>query len=318
MRMIDADTVHRVLEFPGLIGALRAAHQAPPARSDAVLLTGRGDGETANAFLSLPAWAEGEALGIKVVTVFPDNLSAGRVPTNQAVYLLFDGRDGSPTACIDGTALTFRKTAADSALGSAFLSRPDAARLLMVGAGGLAPYAIAAHRAARPALGHVDVWNRTAARAGTLADRLCETGITASSVRDLAEAVSAADIICCATSAAEPLILGDWLAPGTHLDLIGSFTPEMREADDDALIAASVYGDLRERVFADSGEIQHARASGLWSDEAFVGDLYDLALGSCPARTSRDQITVFKNAGGGHLDLMCARHLMARLGEDIG
>ena len=307
MRMIDAAQVHALLDFPGLIEALRQAHCEPPALTESHLLQDRAAG---TAFLALPAWQHGQAMGIKVVTVFPENAeSGGPVPAVQAVFLLFDAMDGRPLACIDGTALTYRKTAADSGLGGLFLAREDAATLVMVGAGGLAPYVIAAHRAARPSLDRVLVWNRTPSKAEALAAAVAG----GEAVTDLEAAVRQADIVTCATNATVPLVQGDWLKPGAHLDLIGSYTPEMREADGEAVRRARVYGDTAAKIAQRSGEIVAALASGAITEDAIAGDLYGLAQGRCPGRQSADEITLFKNAGGGHLDLMTARYLLARL-----
>lgn len=307
MRMVDAGQVHALLDFPGLMEALRQGHCEPPAVTESHLLQDR---EAGTAFLALPAWQHGQAMGIKVVTVFPGNAeSGGPVPAVQAVFLLFDARDGRPLACIDGTALTYRKTAADSGLGSMLLAREDAETLVMVGAGGLAPYVVAAHRAARPSLGRVLVWNRTPAKAEALA----ATVAGGEAVTDLEAAVRQGDVVACATNATAPLVQGEWLKPGTHLDLIGSYTPEMREADGEAVRRARIYGDTAGKIVQRSGEIVAALASGAITEDAIAGDLYGLAQGRCPGRQSADEITLFKNAGGGHLDLMTARYLLARL-----
>jgi ornithine cyclodeaminase/alanine dehydrogenase-like protein (mu-crystallin family) len=203
--------------------------------------------------------------------------------------------------------MTLRKTAADSALGATLLARQDAATLLVVGAGVLAPHEIAAHRAVRPSLTTVLVWNRTPARARAVA---AATGATA--VEDLDAAVATADVISCVTMSTEPLVRGALLRPGAHLDLIGSFTPTMREADDDALRRASVFVDTRVDLRR-SGEIQHALASGALAPDGIRGDLFELCSGAVPGRRGAEEITVFKNVGGAHLDLMTARHLLSRL-----
>ena len=310
MQMINADQVHNLLDFPGLIEALRRGHLESPAETHSHLMQ---DTATGTAFLALPAWQHGKAMGIKVVTVFPDNPSLSQdTPAVQAVFLLFNAKDGRPMACIDGTALTYRKTAADSGLGSQFLAREDAETLLMVGTGGLAPYVIAAHRAARPSIRRVLIWNRTPAKAGQLA--AATPG--AEAITDLEAAAHEADIISCATNATSPLILGEWLRPGTHLDLIGSYTPDMREADETAITRARVWGDTAAKICERSGEIVAALASGALRRGDIIGDLYCLAQQQCPGRQSLDEITLFKNAGGGHLDLMTAQFLLERLEQD--
>lgn len=307
MRMIDAETVRRLLPWDVLMDGLEAGHRAEPARADALLMQ---DGATS--FLTLPAWRPGGAMGVKIATVFPENPAAGK-PAVQAAYVLFDGADGTPAAAIDGTALTYAKTAADSGLGARLLAREEARVMLMVGAGGLCAHVIGAMRAARPSIAEVMIWNRTPERAEAQARALRRAGVAAEAVGDLEAGARRADVISCATNATEPLIRGAWLKPGAHLDLIGSYAEGMREADDEALARGSLFGDGRARVFEDSGEMIHALASGAIRAADFIGDFTDLARGACRRRVSDDEITVFKNAGGGHLDLMTAELLMSRL-----
>lgn len=314
MQMIDGEQVHALLDYPSLIQALREGHRTAIDAIESHLLTQTAPSGSVNSYLALPAWQHGQALGIKVVTVFPDNLTAGGpLPSVQAVYLLFDGENGEPLACIDGTVLTLRKTAADSGLGSWFLARETSRVLLMVGAGALGPHVIQAHLAARPGIERVLVWNRTAARATTLAQDLALPGVSITATEDLEGAARVADIIACATMANDALIQGRWLKPGCHLDLIGGFTPTMREADDEAVRRARVYGDIHEGI-AHCGDISLPLASGALAQSDILGDLFDLAQGTCAGRGGDQEITLFKNAGGGHLDLMTARFLMTRLG----
>ena len=183
--IVDGDEVARLLPYGALVDELAAAHRAD---APVTRRTVFGPPEADESFLGLPAWLPGEALGVKLVTVFPANLAAGR-PSVQAVYVLFDGTHGSPLALIDGTELTYRKTAADSALGARFLARDDAATLLVVGAGGLAPHLVAAHRAVRPSIDRVLVWNRTRPRAAALAG-----AVGGEVVDDLRAAVGRADV----------------------------------------------------------------------------------------------------------------------------
>jgi ornithine cyclodeaminase len=258
------------------------------------------------AFLALPAWRASAALGVKLVTVFPANAGTGR-PSVQAVYVLFDGSTGDPLALLDGTELTYRKTAADSALGARYLVRNDANTLLMVGAGGLAPHLIAAHRAVRPSLDRVLVWNRTRSRAEAVA-----TAAGAIVVDDLADAVAEADVISTATMAKEPLVLGRWLRPGTHLDLVGAFRPDHREVDDEAVVRAELFVDHREATLTEDGDLVIPLTAGLIQVEDVRGDLYELCRGEVAGRTDPDVITLFENGGGGHLDLMTAEFAWRR------
>jgi ornithine cyclodeaminase/alanine dehydrogenase-like protein (mu-crystallin family) len=301
---VPADEVHQLLPYLDLVDAMAEGHLQVPAEVRRVVYGPAGSEQT---FLGLPAWQPGQAIGVKLVTVFPGNLARG-LPSVQAVYVLFDGQSGSPVAIVDGTALTYRKTACDSALGSRFLSRPDAATLLMVGAGGLAPHLVAAHRAVRPSIDRVLIWNRTRERAETLAARVEGAAV----VDDLERAAGEADIISTATMSPDPLIAGSWLRPGTHLDLVGAFTPTTREIDDEAIRRGSVYVDSRLAAIEECGDLVIAFQHGILRIEDIRGDLFELCRGSVAGRQSEDEITVFENGGGGHLDLMAARFLWAR------
>lgn len=304
----DADTVHAHLPYPELVDALRRAHRGA-APEFAAVVTGDPTGGP-NSFLALTAWQPNDVLAAKLVSVFPGNRTR---PSVQGLVVLFDGADGSVRLVADGAAMTFRKTAADSALGAALLSREDARVLLVVGAGGLAPHMIAAHTSVRPSLRTVLVWNRTPERAAALAARTAVPGVRVEAVSDLDSSVARADIVSCVTMSTEPLVRGELLRPGTHLDLVGSFTPAMREADDEALRRAAVFVDTRTGLER-SGEIQHALASGVLAPADVRGDLYELCAGQLPGRTGPSEITVFKNVGGAHLDLYTARQLLRSLG----
>lgn len=307
---MDADAVHAALDYPGLIAALIEQHRTDVDRNDSIVMEApSGLGET-NYFLSLPAWRYGKAAAAKLVTVFPDNEKNGSgLPSVHAVVVLFDGMDGRPLAVLDGTALTLRKTAADSGMGAHFLARAESERLLMVGAGAMGPHLILAHCAARPGIRHVSVWNRTPERARRLVDRLNLPGVTLEAATDLEAPARAADVISCATMSLEPLILGDWLKPGTHLDLVGSFRRDMRECDDAALTSGSLFVDSRWSAVEECGELVQAFESGLLSPDDIKADAFQLARGEHPGRTDNAEITVYKNGGGGHLDLMVAQHL---------
>ena len=232
MRVVGAEETHRLLDYPGLVEALRDLFRLGVDRVERVLLSQDLPQGGRNDWLLLPAWQYGRHQGVKLVSVYPGNEARG-IATVQGLYLLFDGGTGLPLLCVDGAALTLRKTAANSALAATYLARPDATTLLMVGAGAMAPALIEAHAAVRP-IRRVLIWNRTPARAETLAAGLNIPGLAASAVTDLAAAVGAADIISAATMAQAPLIRGRWLKPGQHLDLVGGYRADMREADDEA------------------------------------------------------------------------------------
>ncbi len=303
MRLIDADTAARLLDWPSLIEAFRDGHRAGVDGYGRLLMNQGPD-----AMLGMAAWQRGQAFGIKLATVFPGNAARG-APTIASVYVLFDGSDGTPRAVIDATPLTVRKTAADSALAADYLARRDARTLLMVGAGAQAEWMIAAHRVVRPSLARVLIWNRTPGRAQHLAARL-----GAESVTDLAAAAAAADVICCATAATAPVLRGAWLRPGVHVDLVGGYTPAMRETDDEAVRRAHLFVDTRNFTLHDAGDIAAPLAAGVIAEADVRADLFQLVRGEVAGRQDAAEITLFKNAGGGHLDLMAARLIASRLG----
>jgi ornithine cyclodeaminase len=214
-------------------------------------------------------------------------------------------RDGRIVASLEAGELTSRRTAAASALASSYLSRPDACSLLIVGAGRMAPNLALAHASVRP-IESVQIWARDMAKADELARQLEGMGLKATAVSALETAVSNADIISCATLSEEPLVLGEWLRPGCHLDLVGAFTPSMREADDAALRRASVFVDTHAGATTEAGEIVQALASGALAAGDIRGDLFDLASGRVESRRSKEEITLFKSVGCSLEDLVAA------------
>ena len=310
MLVIDQDRIDAVLTWPALVDALDAGHRLGRGQTHDVLLEEGGD-----ILLSRTAWKAGYGIGIKTVTGFFGN--PGRtppLPSVQGVFVLFDHDDGRPLAVIDGAGITAWKTAADSALGSRYLSRPDARCLLMVGAGALARPLIGAHLSVRPAIEKVSLWNRTPARAEALAAELTAEGLVVEVATNLAAAAARADIISSATRTERPLIEGAWLQPGTHLDLVGAFTATMREADDAALRRGRLFVDARETTLEHIGELKIPIAQGVIGRDDVVADLYDLAAGFAWQRRAGD-ITIYKNGGGAHLDLMTAIAIYRGAGE---
>ncbi len=313
MQVISGDDIHRLLDFPSLIDAMRAMFRdgcEVPARHHHSVAAATAEG-TPGTLLLMPAWQAGRALGIKIVTVFPDN-ALRSLPAVYGTYLLLDAATGAPVALIDGTALTLRRTAAASALAAGFLARPESAIHLMVGTGALAPHLVRAHAVARP-IRQTRIWGRDPEKAAALAARLRGAGIAAAPEVDLEAAAGAADIITCATLAREPLIRGAWLRPGTHLDLVGGFTPAMREADDAAIARASVYVDT-DAALREAGDIVQPLRSGHLARERIVGDLFGLARGSCPGRRDPAEITLFKSVGTALEDLAAAELAVRRAG----
>ncbi len=311
MQVIGGDQIHRLLDFPSLIEALRVMFRdgcKVPARHHHGIAAATAEGRPGT-LLVMPAWQAGRALGIKIVTVFPDNTRRS-LPAVHGTYVLLDAATGMPRAVLDGTALTLRRTAAASALAAEFLARPDSAVHLMVGTGALAPHLIAAHAAGRP-IRETLIWGRDPKKTAALAARLAEAGIAAAPVGDLEAAVAAADIITCATLAREPLIRGAWLRPGSHLDLVGGYTPDMREADDTAIARARVYVDT-DAALREAGDIVQPLRSGHLARERIVGDLFGLTRGSCPGRRDPAEITLFKSVGTALEDLAAAQLAVSR------
>ncbi|MFB9262400.1 ornithine cyclodeaminase family protein [Bradyrhizobium erythrophlei] len=313
MHFVSDAEVNRVLTFPVLIEAFEAAHRRPKiAVRDGYLGDDKGQ-----QLVTRSAVDAGHFMMTKLYTSFPANLAHGKLPAVQAVCVLFDGTDGRPLAVMYAAEITHWKTAADSALGAKHLARPDAETLLVVGAGEMARWLVRGHRTVRPSLRRVRIWNRTVARAQELATLLKDEGISAEAVTDLDAATREADIITTCTRSREPLVKGANLRPGTHLDLVGGFTPETREADDEAARRSRIFVDRRESAFDGVGDILQPIASGAISESCVLGDHYDLATGKVAGRLSADDITFFKNAGGGHLDLMTCETVFRQLGKEL-
>jgi ornithine cyclodeaminase len=254
--------------------------------------------------LLMPAWAAG-GLGVKIVTVFPGNRARGLASVS-ALYLLLDGTTGHPLALIDGEALTLRRTAAASALAATYLARPDSKRLLVVGTGALAPYMAAAHCAVRP-MERVLVWGRSAGHARATVARLVAGGLPAEACGDLAAGLAAADIVTCATTAREPIVRGALVQPGTHVDLVGAFTPEMRESDDELVKRAEVFVDTFAGALKEAGDLTQAIAAGVIGREHVRAELADLVTGRHAGRSAAEAVTVFKSVGTALEDLCAAR-----------
>jgi len=311
MLMLDADTILNCMPFPTLVDELAALHREPIGLVDEMLMESKDDAGNVNHFFIRGGWQAEKAVGAKVITIFPRNNEAREWPSIQAVYLLFDGVSGAPVACLDGTALTWVKTATDSALASRLLSRDNIESMLMIGAGQMALHLVRAHCQLRPSLERVHVWNRTARKAGELCDELAGLfpEVSFATTYDLEARAREADLICSAVASKQPIIHGEWLKPGVHVDLVGAYTPDMREADDECLRRGSLFVDARATTIDHIGELMIPLADGVISKDDILADFSDLCQQVHPGRQSDDEITVFKNGGGGHLDLMCARLL---------
>jgi alanine dehydrogenase len=305
MRIIDAAELEAVLGFGPLIerlrGMFRAGCEAPMRHHHDIPVPGGGDAT----LLLMPAWQAGRHVGVKIVTVFPEN-GKRSLPSVMGTYLLMDGTTGAPVALLDGPVLTVRRTAAASALAADYLARPDAGRLLMVGTGAMAPNLVRAHAVIRP-IREVKVWGRDPGKARRLADMLRREGFAAAVAEDLEEAVRASDIVSCATLAREPLVRGEWLPEGCHLDLVGGFTPEMREADDEAVRRARVFVDTMDGATTEAGDIVQPLASGVLARGDIAGDLFHLSRGERAGRGDEREVTLFKSVGTALEDLAAAQ-----------
>ena len=303
----SAEQVHAALGYKLLAEALREAFRegcvAPLRHVHNV--TGAGD-----RLLLMPAWRPGKDLGVKLVTVFPRNRERGAA-TVSALYVLLDGATGHPRALIDGEALTLRRTAAASALASTYLSREDSATLLVIGTGALAPHMAHAHCALRP-IGTLLLWGRTPEHAQALAAKLRDEGLPAQALADLAQGLARADIVSCATTATAPVVRGGLLRPGTHVDLVGGFTPQMREADDDLIACAEIFVDTYAGALKEAGDLVQAMASGVLVRERVRAELAELVADAHPGRQGREEITLFKSVGTALEDLCAARLVLER------
>ncbi|HEX3429620.1 MAG TPA: hypothetical protein VHT03_01935 [Rhizomicrobium sp.] len=296
-----------MLTFPRLVEALEAAHRRPKIAIHDTML-----GTSEECYYVRSAVDHGRFFASKLITSFPGNLAAGRLPAVQAVVVLFDARDGRPLAVLDGTEITYWRTAADSALGARYLAPKDARTLLVIGAGAMAPWLVRAHRSVRPSINRLLCWNRTGDRAAQLAQALSAEAASAEAVPDLEAALGSADIVTSCTRATAPLIRGSCLKAGAHLDLVGGYDLHTREADDECIRVSHVYVDRRETAM-DVADIAAPLESGILRESDIAGDLYDLATGRAPSRYAASEITFFKNAGGAHLDLMTAEIVFSLL-----
>lgn len=302
MRVISTQEVAGALAWPALIERLattfREGVESPPRHHHAMH---RSDGEAT--MLLMPAWEEAGYIGMKMVNVFPQNANAG-LPAISGLYILCEGQHGTPLACIDGSALTSRRTAAASALAARELARQDAASLLVVGTGKLAPMLIEAHAAVRP-IHTVRIWGRNPDKAEALAEKFKDR-FNCQAVTDLETAVPEADIISCATLSTEPLIQGEWLKPGSHLDLVGAFRPTMRETDSQCLARSEVFVDTYAGALSEGGDILQAMDEGKFNETDLRAELAELLCGEKPGRTSDEAITLFKSVGASLEDLAAA------------
>jgi len=302
LQFLGAAETRQRLPFDALIHALRAMFERGcelPQRQ--VLELAAADAEPVTS-LVMPAWQTGGCYGVKVVNIAPANSARG-LPGLHSTYVLYDATTGAPLAWIDGDQITARRTAATSALAASWLAREDARHLAILGAGRIARLLGEAHRVCRP-IEHVTVWARSERNARLLVDELAAQGFDAHAAASVEGAVVDADIVSCATLAREPIVQGRWLRDGSHLDLIGSFAPAMRESDDDCFAGATVFVDSDDAA-TKSGDLIGPIARGVLRSAA-IGTLAELARDRREGRTERSQRTVFKSVGSALEDLAAA------------
>ncbi len=287
-----------LLSWDYLCDAIAAGHRLPRAEIGDMLLY-RGQ----DTLLNRGAWIDGLGQLVKCATIFPENAAAG-LPTVNGAVTVYNDKTGMLEAVVDFHLVTKWKTAGDSLLSARKLARPDSRKILLVGAGNVARSMVAAYSSCF-ANAEFTVWSRSLASAQAMTD-LPNVRAT----EDLAAAVAAADIICTCTMSKTPLVKGEWLRPGQHLDLIGAYRPDMREVDDEALRRARIFVDSRATTIHHIGELKDPIARGVISEADIIADYYDLTSGSY-SRASAEEITIAKNGGGAHLDLMTAAYIIA-------
>ncbi|MEL6642413.1 MAG: ornithine cyclodeaminase [Pseudomonadota bacterium] len=297
MEIITSEAAEPLLDWLDLTDVLAQGHTLPKATVGDTFLYRDPD-----TMLSRSAWIDGLGLAVKTATLFPGNRAEDKPSVNGGVMVYSDA-DGTPEALIDFHLITKWKTAGDSLLAARRLARPDSDKILIVGAGTVGRSLREAYGAAFPEAAF-RIWNRTASGAEDLATGFPNT----EAIDDLQNGVAWADIITCATMSADPIIRGDWLRPGQHIDLIGAYRPDMREADDDVLRRGRIFVDSYDTTLDHIGELKVPLAEGVIGRDDVLADFYDLAAFT----RAPEDITVFKNGGGAHLDLMTARYVMAR------
>jgi ornithine cyclodeaminase/alanine dehydrogenase-like protein (mu-crystallin family) len=293
---IPYDEGDALLDWLELTDALAKGHDLPKAEIGDTFLYRDPD-----TLLSRAAWIDGLGMAVKTATIFPDNPKRDQPMINGAVCLYSD-HDGTPSALIDFHLVTKWKTAGDSLLAARRLARPDSGEILIVGAGTVGRSLCQAFGAGFPKA-RIRLWNRTSAKAEQLADELPDVTVAS----DLENAVRRADIVICATMSTEPVILGEWLRPGQHINLIGAYRPDMREADNEALKRARVFVDSLDTTIEHIGELKIPIFQGALSKDDVIADFYSLSKFN---PVDAQDITLFKNGGGAHLDLMTSRYIL--------
>jgi 1-pyrroline-2-carboxylate reductase [NAD(P)H] len=309
MKIIEAQDVHRVLTFPVLLQSLRDTFGKPAGTPRRTVYKLDEHDPFNDAFALLPAWS-GDVIGVKAFTYLPSNAPKGRQILHSKI-LIFDRETGAPVALVDGTSVTYWRTAAVAALAADFLARKDAERLLICGTGNLAPYMILAHASVRN-YREVLVWGRSEERAVATV-RSVKSKSPALNIRvasNLEAVARESDVISCATASQEPLILGEWVRPGTHTDFFGNHERNHRECDSDLVVKSRVYVDSRANCMNEAGEILVPISEGRITEAHVVGELADLCAGRVKGRETPEEITLFKSVGTALADLAGAKAVL--------
>lgn len=314
MNYYNGETIFDHTTFEELIPVIQHAYERGEAKTSVAersfLSYGSGQGERKSTLLIMPAWQAGEYVGIKQVTLSPYNKKFD-LPTLQGVYILFDAKTGSPLATFDASAITARRTAAKSAVAARFLARENAKTLLMVGTGTLSSQLIRAHCEIRP-IEKVIIWEHTPGNGQKVVDKLSDLTQQFEIVSDLEPAVPRANIVSVATMSSEPLIQGKWLKAGQHIDLVGAYRTDMREADDETLNRSSLYID-HDDAWHETGDLVIPLESGNLSKSDSKGTLFELCGHLISGRKDAEEITCFKSTGHAMEDLATALHLYHKL-----
>lgn len=301
MLVLNEEQTRAALPWPELIAALAAMFDSDcvtPVRHHHEMEVPGGRDST---LLLMPAWLPGRYAGVKILSVFPDNASRS-LPAIFGTYLLSSAQTGQMLAAIEGGELTARRTAATSALAARYLAHPQAEELLVCGTGRLSLNLLQTHAVVRP-LERFRIWGRNRDNAEAIAVQAKAIGLNVEVVDDLEAAVRTADIVSCATLSSDPIVCGDWLKPGAHLDLVGAFKPSMRESDDVAIRRASVFVDTRAGAMTEAGDIVQPLRSGALTEGGIKAEMAELVSGAHQGRADNSEITLFKSVGAALEDL---------------
>ena len=308
IKQIDNTYIENNTNFIELVSALRDSFS-----SNSIIVPMRHHHDFPNpkvgadsTLLLMPAWNPSKESGVKIVTVNPEN-GQFELPSIQGTYIYFDATKGTIKAILEAKSLTVKRTAAASALASSYLSRKNSSSLLMIGTGALSVNLIKAHASIRP-IKQVYIWGRNFEKAQAICSQLQNEDFTVQPIKTIKEKASEVDIISCATLSKIPLVLGQYLKAGQHIDLVGAYKKNMREADNEAIIKSSVFVDTFQGGLKESGDIVIPIEKGILKESDIKADLFDLCSNKKPGRTMPDEITLFKSVGHALEDLTAAKY----------